>query len=122
MVWSRLKKSTLARSVGVYGLGNLFNSAVPFLLLPLLTRLLTREDYGLVAVFSALSTFVAPFCMLGLPTFLETQYFKAEKPVFEGLKIQAVQFTLIATGILAVIFLFGGDLIGSLASFPTPWL
>ncbi len=46
----------LAGRAAVYTTANLANSAIPFLLLPLLTRVLSPGDYGLVAVFSTTVT------------------------------------------------------------------
>lgn len=46
----------LAGRAAVYTTANLANSAIPFLLLPLLTRVLSPGDYGLVAVFSTIVT------------------------------------------------------------------
>jgi O-antigen/teichoic acid export membrane protein len=40
------------RNAAVYSMANIANSAIPFLLLPLLTRVLTPQDYGMVALFT----------------------------------------------------------------------
>lgn len=48
----------LAGRAAVYTTANLANSAIPFLLLPLLTRVLSPGDYGLVAVFSTTVTVI----------------------------------------------------------------
>ena len=47
---------TLAGRAAVYTTANLANSAIPFLLLPLLTRVLDPREYGLVSVFSTVVT------------------------------------------------------------------
>lgn len=50
----------------VYLVSNIANAMVPFLLLPLLTRYLAPEEYGLVSIFQALTTGLLAF--VGLNT------------------------------------------------------
>jgi O-antigen/teichoic acid export membrane protein len=45
----------LVRNSTIYLTSSLIASAVPFILLPILTRLLSPEEYGLVAIFTALT-------------------------------------------------------------------
>ena len=58
----RLKQSVLFKNTFIYTLLQLVNSGIPFLLLPVLTRYLTPEDYGMIATYNtfvgALSIFV----------------------------------------------------------------
>lgn len=56
----RLIHSSLFRSAGIYTITQMINSAIPFLLMPVLTRYLTPTDYGIVAMFGVLLSFVAP--------------------------------------------------------------
>ncbi|MDL4030324.1 oligosaccharide flippase family protein, partial [Proteus mirabilis] len=41
----------LLRGASVYLTSNILNSAIPFLLLPILTRYLSTEEYGKIAMF-----------------------------------------------------------------------
>lgn len=41
-------------SAGIYFCANVINASIPFLLMPILTRLLMPSDYGLIAMFSIL--------------------------------------------------------------------
>ena len=42
----------LVGNAAIYTLANVTNSAIPFLLLPVLTRVLSPEEYGLVTIFA----------------------------------------------------------------------
>jgi Polysaccharide biosynthesis protein len=46
----------LFRSVFLFAITNVLAAGLPLLLLPLLTRMLTPEDYGLVAMYSVVLT------------------------------------------------------------------
>lgn len=57
----------------------LLNKAIPFLLLPILTRYLTPEDYGIIASFTALVTFLSIFLGLSGHGAVEANFFRLDK-------------------------------------------
>ncbi len=64
----RFTKSSLTKSVVIYTFSSFLNSATPFLLLPVLTRLLTAEEYGILSMFNATSSFFVPFVGMSVST------------------------------------------------------
>ena len=56
----------LLGSAAVYVTANVLSSAIPFLLLPVLTRVLSPADFGMVAMFSVVQTMLLP--LTGLST------------------------------------------------------
>ncbi|WP_417547456.1 lipopolysaccharide biosynthesis protein [Marinobacter segnicrescens] len=62
----KLKNNTLLKGTGVYLLSNILNALVPFVLLPILTRYLTQEEYGQVAMFQTLFGALMAFVGLSL--------------------------------------------------------
>ena len=62
----RVIKSSLFQSAFIYTLTRAINSAIPFFLMPVLTRYLTPVDYGIVAMFGVLLSFVASFTGLSI--------------------------------------------------------
>lgn len=56
------------RNASVYTLGNVAQRAVPFLLIPVFTRLLGPEEYGLLALVSLVVPIVQPLSCLALPS------------------------------------------------------
>lgn len=61
-----LAASRTAKAAYVYVMSSGLNSAVPFLLIPVLTRLLTPADYGVAAVFVSVYTIANTATMFGL--------------------------------------------------------
>ena len=51
---AKLKSNTFLAGSAVYLFSNILNAAIPFALLPVLTRYLTPEEYGEVAMFQTL--------------------------------------------------------------------
>lgn len=114
---SRLVKQSI-----VYLLATLANSAVPFFLLPILTRYLTPADYGLVVMFQLVVVVLTVVVTLSLDGAVSVQYFKAQVdaiPVYTGTCIMIMG--LIAAAMLPFICFFESQLSRSLQIAPA-WL
>lgn len=79
---SRLIGSQLVRRAGVYTLANAINSAIPLLLLPVLTRYLSPEEYGLVAMFTVLTAVVVAIAGLGTHGAVTREYYLRSREEF----------------------------------------
>ena len=62
----KLKHNTLLAGIGVYLTSNILNALIPFVLLPILTRHLTQQEYGQVAMFQTLFGALMAFVGLSL--------------------------------------------------------
>ena len=63
---AKLKSNTFLAGSAVYLFSNILNAAIPFALLPVLTRYLTPEEYGEVAMFQTLLGALMAFIGLSL--------------------------------------------------------
>jgi O-antigen/teichoic acid export membrane protein len=118
----KILKSSLFKSAGIYGVTSIINAAVPFLIMPILTRLLNPTDYGIVAMFGVLMSFSAPFVGVSGNAAIGRQFFNKEEV---DLKIYITNIYLIllaSTFIVAVIVLFFAEQISDLAEFPKSWI
>ena len=90
----------------IYIVGDIVNKAVPFLLLPILTKYLTPSDYGMIAGFTSFVGFLVVFIGLSLHGAVNVAFFKLER---EALRIYIVNTFLIlgasSTIILFIVFL-----------------
>lgn len=114
--------STLFKSTGIYTLSRIINAAIPFLMMPVLTRFLTPTDYGIVAMFGVLIGIVSPFVGLSLSGAVSVRYFdktESDLPKYIG----NCFLILFASAILvsAVMWLFAGP-ISKYSAFPGEWL
>lgn len=98
----------LLRNSVVYLLSNILNAAIPFLLLPILTRYLSPAAYGLVAMFQMALVFLAAFTGLSVHGAANRKFFDRD----EGIDLQAyigscVQILLVSTFlVLLLVWLF----------------
>ncbi|HVL01538.1 MAG TPA: oligosaccharide flippase family protein, partial [Dongiaceae bacterium] len=62
----KVTKSSLVSGVGIYLIASVINAAIPFLLLPVLTRYLEPAEYGEVAVFQVWVSMIGALCGLSV--------------------------------------------------------
>lgn len=111
----------LFRNAGIYTIGHILNAAIPFLLMPVLTRYLSPEDYGVTAMLTVLMGIYTPFVGINLPGFVSVAYFK--KNLNFSLVISTAFGLLMVSLLIAIIVtIIGRDIISDLAQFPSDWL
>ena len=119
---ARALKSSLVRASAVYASSRVINAAIPFLLLPVLTRYLTPEDYGKTAMFAVLLAFTSPLVGLSLHGAISVRYFDTKETDI-GDYIGNCFFIVAASTLVvgAVVWLFAGK-ISAVAALPIQWL
>jgi len=75
---------SLLKNSSIYVLGDVLNKAVPFLMLPVLTRYFTPEDYGVISVFGVFVAILAVFTGLSIHGAISVNYYTMKK---EDLKV-----------------------------------
>ncbi|MBS0529712.1 MAG: oligosaccharide flippase family protein [Proteobacteria bacterium] len=110
------------RAGAIYAGANIASAAVPFLLLPLLTRVLAPAEYGHIVAFSLLITFCTPFAGLNLHSAVGVAWFSRPRdqiPVYNG---TALLFAIVTTLPVSLIALLAAMAVPSLvAGLPAPW-
>lgn len=89
----------LFKSFGIYALTSFVGSAVPFLLLPILTSYLTPEDYGIASYFQVIMKFLGGLFMLGVPACTTIFFFQHDRSEYPKL----VKNALIVPTVLGVL-------------------
>lgn len=69
----------LLKNSFIYVVSEVFNKALPFFLLPILTRYLTVEDYGIISIFTVTMSMFAVFTGLSIHGAINVNYFKLKK-------------------------------------------
>lgn len=119
---TRLSGSALVRSAGIYTVTSALSSAIPILMMPVLTRYLTPTDYGITAMLSVLVGVASPFVGVNIHGAISVRYFDkagSDLPRYIG-----NGFILLGASTLVVAMLlwaFAGP-ISALTAFPRSWL
>jgi O-antigen/teichoic acid export membrane protein len=114
--------STLLRSAGVYVTTSMINSAIPFLMLPILTRYLSPFDYGIVAMFQVLTGIVSTLTGLSTHGAISRQYFEKDKIDFPKYISNCLYILILSSIITAVVLWLLSGWISKYTQFPSSWL
>ena len=114
--------SSLFKSSFVYTLTKAINSAIPFILMPVLTRYLNPEDYGVVAMFGVLLSFLAPFTGLSIHGAIARQYYDRDEVDMPTYVTNCLFILISSTTIVGILFYFLAKPISNVASFPEQWM
>lgn len=113
-----IKKNTLT-----YLISNIINASIPFLLLPILTRYLTPEEYGQVAMFQVLTAGLLGFVGFNTVGAAARKYFdkcnRNEIKIYNFNCFYVLFFSSLF--LFFLILIFGGDIAEKL-SIPYQWL
>ncbi len=115
-------KNRLFGHAAIYTLSNFAVAGVPFLLLPVLTRVLEPAAYGVVAMFSMVVAFISIFVGLNVHGAISVRYLDNSK--FDIRTYVSSSLALLAiSSILMLIFIsIAGDILSDLTTIPVRWL
>lgn len=124
VVTSKLKGKSLLSGSAVYLFANILNAAVPFVLLPVLTRYLSPAEYGEVAMFQTLIAALAALVGLNVHGAASRKFFDADAQgdglgLFIGSCFQVLLFSTLA--VLALIAVTH-DVLSGWLGIPADWL
>jgi O-antigen/teichoic acid export membrane protein len=85
----------------IYAVANVASAAVPFALLPLLTRILSPADYGQIVVFALLITFCMPFAGLSVHSVVGVAWFSKPRDQIAAFNGTALALVTVTTVVLA---------------------
>lgn len=117
-IYKNILQSKLFKSTSIYTLTSIINSAIPFFLLPILTRYLSPSDYGIVSMFGVLVSFVAPFTGLSIHGAISRMYYEKDSVDIKVYIANCIYILLISTGLVAIIFYVFSDVIVKVSSVP----
>lgn len=114
-------QSTLIRSSGIYTIASFLNAAIPFLLLPVLTKYLSAQDFGIVAMFITYTGFLMPVVGINMEAAVARKYYadKESIPVYIGncILLSLVSFCLVLLAMLVL-----DERLVKYTGIPTRWL
>lgn len=102
---------SLFGSMSTYLGANIINAAIPFLLLPVLTRVLSPADYGIVAMFNAVTAGLTSLTGLSVHGAVAVHYFNYDRKSFP--QFVAVCLMILAMSATATALIVGAG---------SPWL
>jgi O-antigen/teichoic acid export membrane protein len=117
-------KISLIKDSSIYLCANILNAAIPFLLLPFLTRYLDPAEYGRIAMFQMLIVALGAFVGVNVAGATARKYFdldagRNQLDTFIG---ACLHILVASTAVIAVIFFFFGEFIAGWLEISFAWL
>ncbi len=110
------------RSVLLFTATNALASGLPLLLLPVLTRVLSPEDYGLVAMYSVLLTALGALTGMSVHGAVGMRYFDRDAIDFPKYVGSCLLILVLTTGIVFILVALFERPLAALTSLPAKWL
>lgn len=114
--------STLFKTSGIYTITSIINAAIPFFLIPILTRYLTPEDYGIVSMFTMLISFIGVFTGLSIHGAINVVYFDSENFEFKEYIFNCIIILLCSTLLVFIICLIFLKFLSNVTKVPEKWV
>ena len=115
-------KSNLIKNTGFYMLANVINAAVPFFMLPILTRYLTASDYGIVSILQVIQSFMVVFIGLNMHGAVSVNFFRIKKEVFKKFTGNVFIILLCSFTLVLIISVVMQSIISDLFNVPGKWI
>lgn len=118
----RLWASPLVRSSGIYTIAGAISSAIPFLMIPVLTRYLTTTDYGIVSMVAVLVGIAGPFVGLSINGAISVRFFQVDRESLARYVGNCLFLALVSSLIVSVVVVLFADQLSAFTSVPKGWL
>lgn len=109
-------------NAAIYLGANLLNAGIPFLLLPILTRVLTPADYGTVAMFGIVLSVFGAFTGLSVHGAIGVRYFQLEKKELAQYVGSCVGILVVSSSVLFLLITIFGSWLAEVTGVPSDWL
>lgn len=115
-------RSKFFGNAGIYLGANILNAGIPFLLLPVLTRVLTPADYGTLAMFGIVLSVVGAFTGLSVHGAIGVRYFQMETAALAEYVGACVGILVVSTSVIFLLVALFGEWLSSVSGVPSDWL
>lgn len=109
-------------NAAIYLGANILNAAIPFLLLPILTRVLTPADYGTVAMFAIVLSVLGAFTGLSVHGAIGVRYFQLERKALAEYVGACVGILVVSTSLVFALAVLFGSWLEQISGVPKDWL
>jgi O-antigen/teichoic acid export membrane protein len=115
-------KNTLIVNASYYIFINILVGLIPFLLLPILTRYLSPQEFGLVALYTSLVALFSAIFTIGVNGVISRMYFDFNEKEFNEFIGACFSIVVISSFIISVTIFLYSDQLGVVIKFPINWL
>ncbi|WP_426416291.1 oligosaccharide flippase family protein [Aestuariirhabdus sp. LZHN29] len=112
----------MIKAASIYLSSSIISKAIPFLMLPVLTRYLSPEEYGLIAIFQLLVTFTSPFIGMSLNSNITRKFYKLSQDDIAAYIYNIYLILFLSFSIVSIVFAIAYSLYDQVLGVPNNWL
>ena len=116
------RSRTFLGSAAIYAGTNVLVAGLPLLLLPILTRTLSVDDYGKVAMFTVLISIFGAFTGLNVHGAVGVRYFERDKYDFPSYVVSSLAILLTSTFAVTLVTSLLAGWLADITSIPPEWI
>ena len=121
-ILSRIKGNKVLLNGGMFSIFSFINQGISFLLLILLAKYITPEQYGRLSLFNTIVMFVGYFIALSSNGYMTVSFFQKDRNHFKK-DISSIYFiTLVMTLLFLGVIIVCGEKLATLAQLPSTFL
>ena len=121
-IYTNIFNNNLIVSAGYYTIFRIIDKIIPFLLLPIITRQLTVDEFGIFVLFQAIVSIVLPISTLSIDSSILLNYFKIQNHKFKEYFSSGYLLLLICFLFVSIIIWLTRYYISDLTNFPADWI
>jgi len=110
------------KSLSIYTITSILNSAIPFMLLPILTKYLTIEEYGLLSIIQIFIIFTIPFVSINIQSTLQLEYHELDKDEFSLWVSSVLLIPIFSIFIIILFFILFQSIFYNFMNISISWL
>jgi len=114
-------KSEFISTTAIYTFANVINAALPLFLMPLLTKHLDPESYGLIVMFQLLCNLLGSFMGVSIHGAVGRQYVLLEKSKLAIYVANCIFILIMSTAVAAIFFVAFAQTVERFSHFPSGW-
>lgn len=115
-------RAKLFGNAAIYLGANILNAGIPFLLLPILTRVLTPADYGTIAMFGIVLSVLGAFTGLSVHGAIGVRFFQLGKKELAEYVGTCVGILVVSSSVLFLLVTVFGSWLAGATGVPSDWL
>lgn len=117
-----MRLNNLTKYASIYTLSNIAIAAIPFFLLPIMTRVLSPADYGTVAMFGIVVSIFAAFTGLETGGALYVRYYEQNNINFAEYISSCLLILIVSFVVILILIFFVREPLSLLLSVPSDWV
>jgi len=110
------------KSLSIYTVTSIINSAIPFFLLPILTSYLSPQEYGLLSIIQIFIIFTIPFISINIHSTLQLEYHELDRDEFALWISSVLIIPLVTLVIVSAIFVIFESFIHTFINLSLFWI